>query len=213
MPGTQIRGSIAVSISACHAEDPGSIPGRGESSELCCGVRAHTLAYWCLRPAHWTTQPNRTDREDGATAHRPASKRPAVPPSPTPAAARRRDTKPNLGPTTPTRESHRRGESICRAFWVFRALSPTATPCLIHWICDRDPYTRFGRGRSVRGLLAGMSYGCRQLSRVPRSMRVPLPCTFRRAALCRESDSNGRDPAKTSMKCRGRHTRSHELAC
>ena len=27
----QIRGSIVVSISACHAEDPGSIPGRGVS--------------------------------------------------------------------------------------------------------------------------------------------------------------------------------------
>ena len=26
----QIRGSIVVSISACHAEDPGSIPGRGK---------------------------------------------------------------------------------------------------------------------------------------------------------------------------------------
>ena len=25
----QIRSSIVVSISACHAEDPGSIPGRG----------------------------------------------------------------------------------------------------------------------------------------------------------------------------------------
>ena len=25
----QIRGSIVASISACHAEDPGSIPGRG----------------------------------------------------------------------------------------------------------------------------------------------------------------------------------------
>ena len=25
-----IRGSIVVSISACHAEDPGSIPGRGD---------------------------------------------------------------------------------------------------------------------------------------------------------------------------------------
>ena len=30
----QIRGSIVVSISACHAEDPGSIPGRGVS--CCC---------------------------------------------------------------------------------------------------------------------------------------------------------------------------------
>ena len=27
----QIRCSIVVSISACHAEDPGSIPGRGET--------------------------------------------------------------------------------------------------------------------------------------------------------------------------------------
>ena len=26
-PSQQIRGSIVVSISACHAEDPGSIPG------------------------------------------------------------------------------------------------------------------------------------------------------------------------------------------
>ena len=26
----QVLGSIVVSISACHAEDPGSIPGRGE---------------------------------------------------------------------------------------------------------------------------------------------------------------------------------------
>ena len=29
-----IRGSIVVSISACHAEDPGSIPGRGACSDL-----------------------------------------------------------------------------------------------------------------------------------------------------------------------------------
>ena len=34
---TQIRGSIVVSISARHAEDPGSIPGRGAS----CTDRAH----------------------------------------------------------------------------------------------------------------------------------------------------------------------------
>ena len=27
----QFRGSIVVSISACHADDPGSIPGRGDS--------------------------------------------------------------------------------------------------------------------------------------------------------------------------------------
>ena len=30
----QVRGSIVVSISACHAEDPGSIPGHGVGSEL-----------------------------------------------------------------------------------------------------------------------------------------------------------------------------------
>ena len=30
-PAKHIRGSIVVSISACHAEDPGSIPGRGVS--------------------------------------------------------------------------------------------------------------------------------------------------------------------------------------
>ena len=29
---SQVRGSIVVSISACHAEDPGSIPGRGIST-------------------------------------------------------------------------------------------------------------------------------------------------------------------------------------
>ena len=28
---TSIRGSIVASISACHADDPGSIPGRGET--------------------------------------------------------------------------------------------------------------------------------------------------------------------------------------
>ena len=33
-----IRDSIVVSISACHAEDPGSIPGRGFFS----AVEAHT---------------------------------------------------------------------------------------------------------------------------------------------------------------------------
>ena len=32
----QTRGSIVVSISACHAEDPGSIPGRGVIKYLFC---------------------------------------------------------------------------------------------------------------------------------------------------------------------------------
>ena len=35
------RGSIVVSISACHAEDPGSIPGRGVWFKPPC---AHTAA-------------------------------------------------------------------------------------------------------------------------------------------------------------------------
>ena len=34
-----IRDSIVVSISACHAEDPGSIPGRG----VCCACEGR----WC----------------------------------------------------------------------------------------------------------------------------------------------------------------------
>ena len=38
----QIRGSIVVSISACHAEDPGSIPGRGGMCH--CPVSAGLLA-------------------------------------------------------------------------------------------------------------------------------------------------------------------------
>ena len=35
----QIRGSIVVSISACHADDPGSIPGRGDVCTLCARER------------------------------------------------------------------------------------------------------------------------------------------------------------------------------
>nr|CUU99284.1 hypothetical transcript [Hymenolepis microstoma] len=34
MVGGRLRDSIVVSISACHVEDPGSIPGRGLSSSL-----------------------------------------------------------------------------------------------------------------------------------------------------------------------------------
>ena len=33
---SMIRGSIVASISACHAEDPGSIPGRGGACRDCC---------------------------------------------------------------------------------------------------------------------------------------------------------------------------------
>ena len=36
MTHIKIRDSIVVSISACHAEDPGSIPGRGISRSPSC---------------------------------------------------------------------------------------------------------------------------------------------------------------------------------
>ena len=39
----QIRDSIVVSISACHAEDPGSIPGRGVMPPMGSFVRAGKL--------------------------------------------------------------------------------------------------------------------------------------------------------------------------
>ena len=38
-----IRGSIVVSISACHADDPGSIPGRGSFIHHLCAGRAEGL--------------------------------------------------------------------------------------------------------------------------------------------------------------------------
>ena len=46
----QFRDSIVVSISACHAEDPGSIPGRGmfASSQL---MGVHASVDIC--PRHW----------------------------------------------------------------------------------------------------------------------------------------------------------------
>ena len=50
-PSTQIRCSIVVSISACHAEDPGSIPGRGVYSSVwllarsrACSLQSCTLS-------------------------------------------------------------------------------------------------------------------------------------------------------------------------
>merc|ERR1712016_322254 len=41
-----VRGSIVVSISACHAEDPGSIPGRGAA----CTDRAHHDGQLLMQP-------------------------------------------------------------------------------------------------------------------------------------------------------------------
>ena len=49
-PGiNHIRDSIVVSISACHAEDPGSIPGRGNiQASVCQAFMAHA---WLQEPA------------------------------------------------------------------------------------------------------------------------------------------------------------------
>ena len=44
----QIRGSIVVSISACHADDPGSIPGRG----VFCNYGSHGKERRILPRAH-----------------------------------------------------------------------------------------------------------------------------------------------------------------
>ena len=41
----QIRGSIVVNISACHAEDPGSIRGRGELDVFQIDCAMHVYAY------------------------------------------------------------------------------------------------------------------------------------------------------------------------
>ena len=49
-----IRDSIVVSISACHAEDPGSIPGRGVFCELFDLV-------WIVRQTYWLLAENRFD--------------------------------------------------------------------------------------------------------------------------------------------------------
>ena len=50
----QIRGSIMVSISACHAEDPGSIPGRGEcSSAWTSALTINRLACSAMHQPRW----------------------------------------------------------------------------------------------------------------------------------------------------------------
>ena len=52
LPVIQFRGSIVVSISACHAEDPGSIPGRGVFRFWRAATPALD-AHTCLRAARW----------------------------------------------------------------------------------------------------------------------------------------------------------------
>ena len=57
-PHNHIRGSIVVSISACHAEDPGSIPGRGDEPEehflVICQVKH--LQQQMRDPCRWVWQ-------------------------------------------------------------------------------------------------------------------------------------------------------------
>ena len=47
----QIRGSIVVSISACHADDPGSIPGRGVFVSI---TYMEKKEEFCHLSMHWT---------------------------------------------------------------------------------------------------------------------------------------------------------------
>jgi hypothetical protein len=66
----QIRGNIVVSISACHTEDPGSIPGRGV-------FHAGHVACKALHAEQGNDQRRRLDiastRPRGSPAHPPAS--------------------------------------------------------------------------------------------------------------------------------------------
>ena len=45
---TEFRDSIVVSISACHADDPGSIPGRGDICHARCVERLCVLSQFFL---------------------------------------------------------------------------------------------------------------------------------------------------------------------
>ena len=49
----KFRGSIVVSISACHAEDPGSIPGRGVCQQTICDVSALSAGNACAPARHY----------------------------------------------------------------------------------------------------------------------------------------------------------------
>ena len=59
--GTPVRCSIVVTISACHAEDPGSIPGRGKFHV--CGSLSKLMSQLPLQPvvidslAEWSKAP------------------------------------------------------------------------------------------------------------------------------------------------------------
>ena len=68
---SQFLVSIVVSIPACHAGDPGSIPGRGASLFLFASFDA--VSYSCLRPAH-NKPPTRRARRARARARDSSSK-------------------------------------------------------------------------------------------------------------------------------------------
>ena len=65
---SQVRGSIVVSISACHAEDPGSIPGRGAFAKA-----AANLARPLKKPIRREALRGSIGRGDNAKAKPPCS--------------------------------------------------------------------------------------------------------------------------------------------
>ena len=72
-----VRGSIVASISACHADDPGSIPGRGEHMPgmFCvfrvCVVGTHRCVYDIFMRTHTDVCP--TSYKGHTRMHRPTS--------------------------------------------------------------------------------------------------------------------------------------------
>ena len=52
-PTSQVRGSIVVSISACHAEDPGSIPGRGVASHNAWRMEKKAKLHTTVKTSDW----------------------------------------------------------------------------------------------------------------------------------------------------------------
>ena len=66
----QIRGSIVVSISACHAEDLGSIPGRGVGSELMAFGSATNKVQGALWPRVFTRSDSANSVEFAETRDR-----------------------------------------------------------------------------------------------------------------------------------------------
>ena len=65
-----VCGSIVVSISTCHAEDPGSIPGRGVGSELIAFASATNKVQGALWPRVFTRSDSANSVEFAETRDR-----------------------------------------------------------------------------------------------------------------------------------------------